>query len=94
MNRKQRRQRKKIIKKSKVKTSELDQKLGLFDLLPTECMICSKGFDKTSKAMVQSWNVVVREKEQVVRVYCPECWTKATNLLNELGIKPDERQAR
>ena len=92
MNRKQRRQRDRIIKKSKAKTSDLDQKLGLFDLIPDECMLCSKGFDKTSKAMVQSWNVVVREKQKVVRVYCPTCWTKAQNLLNELGMELDEKQ--
>ena len=92
MNRKQRRQRQKIIKKSKVKQTDFDQKLGLFELIPEECLLCHKGFDKTDKAMVQTWNVVVREKEQVVRVYCPECWTKAISLLNELGIKPDEKQ--
>lgn len=93
MNRKQRRQRDRIIKKSKAKTSDLDQKLGLFDLIPDECMLCSKTFDKTNKAMVQSWNVVVREKQKVVRVYCPTCWTKAQNLLNELGMKLDEKQS-
>ena len=32
MNRKQRRQRKKMIKKSKAKKTDLNQKLGLFDL--------------------------------------------------------------
>ena len=27
--------------------------------------------------MVESWNVVVREEEGVVRLYCPDCWDKA-----------------
>ena len=94
MNRKQRRERNRVIKKSKAKTSDLDQKLGLFGLLPEECMTCHKSFDKSNKAMVQTWNVVVREKERIVRVYCPTCWTKAQKLLSELGIKPDERQNR
>jgi len=94
MNRKQRRQRDRIIKNSKAKTSDLDKKLGLFDLIPDECMICQKGFDKSNKSMVQTWSVVVREKERIVRVYCPTCWTKAQKLLAELGIKPDERQDR
>jgi len=94
MNRKQRRKRDKIIKKSKTKASELDKKLGLFELLPSECMICQKSFDKTNKSMVQTWNVVVRETQKIVRVYCPTCWTRAQSLLNELGIQPDERQTR
>ena len=81
MNRQQRRKRDRTIKKSKSKTSEFEQKLGLFDLIPSDCMICHKGFDKTNKEMVQSWSVVVREKERIVRVYCPECWTKAKSLV-------------
>ena len=94
MNRQQRRQRDKIIKKSKKKTTELDKKLGLFDMLPSECLVCHKSFDRTSKEMVKTWNVVVREKQRVVRVYCPTCWTKAKNLLEELGLDSDERQIR
>ena len=91
MNRKQRRLRQKSIKKSKSKQSELNQKLGLFDLMPDDCMICHKEFDKKNKEMVKSWNVVVREKEQIVRIYCPECWTKARNLLSELGLEFNEQ---
>jgi len=94
MNREQRRRRKKIIKKSKTKATELNQKLGLFNLLPSECMICQQSFDKTNKEMVKTWNVVVREKEQVVRVYCPTCWNKAQSILGELGIEPNEKQNR
>ena len=92
MNRQQRRKRDRLIKKSKAKASEFDQKLGLFELIPEECMICQANFDKTSKEMVSTWNVVVREKEKIVRIYCPTCWTKAQNLLSELGMIPDEKQ--
>ena len=91
MNRQQRRKRNKLIKKSKTKQSELNQKLGLFDLIPHDCMICHKDFDKTNKEMVKTWNIVVREKESIVRLYCPECWTKARNLLSELGLEFDEQ---
>ncbi len=94
MNRQQRRKRNKAIKKSKSKASEFEQKLGLFDLMPDDCMICHKGFDKTNKEMVQTWSVVVREKERIVRVYCPECWTKAKSLVEELKDRQDERQDR
>ena len=86
MNRQQRRARDRKIKKSKKKKTELEQKLGLFDLLPEECMICSKSFDRKNKEQVQSWNVVVREKEKLVRVYCPTCWGKAKQLIDDLNL--------
>ena len=86
MNRKKRRQRDRIIKKSKAKTNDLQQKLGLFDLMPNDCFICHKEFDKTDKEMVKSWNVVVREKERSVKVYCPTCWNKAIDLLKRHGV--------
>ena len=87
MNRQQRRARDRKIKKSKKKKTELEQKLGLFDLLPEECMVCMKPFDKKSKEQVQSWNVVVREKEKLVRVYCPTCWGKAKQLIEEMNLE-------
>ena len=87
MNRKERRARDRKIKKSKKKKTELDQKLGLFDLLPSECMICAEPFDRSNKEQVMSWNVVVREKEKVVRVYCPTCWNKAKQIIEEIGTR-------
>ena len=86
MNRQQRRARDRKINKSKKKKTELEQKLGLFDLLPEECMVCNKPFDRKNKEQVQSWNVVVREKERLVRVYCPTCWGKAKQLIDDLDL--------
>ena len=77
MNRKQRRERQRAIKKADKKGSEMEQKLGLFDKIPKNCLTCSEKFDKLNKEMVMSWNVVVREKEGKVRLYCPTCWDKA-----------------
>jgi hypothetical protein len=94
MNRKQRRMRKKVLKKSKVDEKSFEKKLGLFDLLPEECMICHSKFDKTDKEMVSTWQVSVREEQRVVRVYCPPCWNKAQNLLKELGANKHEEQKR
>tara|TARA_R100000406_G_C3056328_1_gene110132 strand:- start:291 stop:575 length:285 start_codon:yes stop_codon:yes gene_type:complete len=94
MNRKQRRARDRQIKKSKAKTSEMEQKLGLFDLMPNECLVCHKSFDKTDKEQVMSWNVVVREQEQSVKIYCPSCWNSAIKILNEIGVSPDEGQTK
>ena len=94
MNRKQRRMRKKALKKAKVGEKAFENKMGLFDLIPEDCMLCHAKFDKTSKDMVRTWQVTVREKEKIVRVYCPSCWSKAQNLLNDLGINNNEEQKR
>jgi len=94
MNRKQRRARDKKIKKSKEKTTEVEQKLGLFDLMPKECLVCSEPFDKSNKEMVKTWNVVVREQEKSVKIYCPTCWNNAVKILKEVGAIPDEGQTK
>ncbi len=92
MNRKQRREKDRKIKKSKQKNTDLERKIGLFDLMPKDCLVCHARFDKTNKEMVKSWNVVVREKEKIVRIYCPTCWNKAKKLLQEFGVPTDEKQ--
>ena len=86
MNRAQRRARKRRINKSKKQKTELEQKLGLFDLLPEECMVCAEPFDRKNKEQVKTWSVVVREKESVVRVYCPSCWAKAKEIIDQLNL--------
>ena len=78
MNRQQRRAQARANKKNQNK--EVEQKLGLFEKIPKNCLTCDKKFDKLNKEMVMSWSVVVREKEEEVRLYCPTCWDKATEL--------------
>ena len=34
--------------------------------------------------MVTSCNVVVRENEKVVRLYCPQCWTTAKRIIQDV----------
>jgi len=63
---------------------ELKKKMGLFNKLPDQCMVCQKDFDKKDKTMVMSWSVVVRRKEEIVRLYCPECWNQANKLIKEI----------
>ena len=87
MNRQQRRARDRQIKKSKQKKTDLEQKLGLFELIPEDCFICHKGFNKKDKEMVKTWNVVVREQERSVKIYCPECWSRAVEILKEHGVQ-------
>ena len=69
--------------KKKQKTKDLEQKLNMFDSLGEECLTCQTSFDKTNKEMVQSWIVVVREKENKVNLYCPTCWETAIKTLQQ-----------
>ena len=85
MNRKQRRERQRQLKKLNNKP-ELEQKLGLFDKLPDHCLSCHKSFNKSDKSMVMSWSVVVREGKGVVRLYCPDCWKKASDIVRNTKI--------
>jgi hypothetical protein len=40
-------------------------------------------FDRKNKQQVQTWFVTVRNAEKLVRIYCPECWGKATKVVEE-----------
>jgi len=57
--------------------------MNMFEHLPDECSACELEFDKQDREMVMTWNVVVREKEEIVRLYCPECWGKAQEIIKE-----------
>ena len=80
--------RKDMAKKKKNAEKEMATKVALFGKLPNKCLTCEKPFDKTNKEMVKSWNVVVREEEEVVRLYCPDCWQKAQDIIK--GFKQRE----
>ena len=70
--------------KAKQAKKRMAQQLSMFDELGDECSACDKPYDKKSKEHVATWNVVVREKEKIVRLYCPECWTMAHDLIKEI----------
>ena len=55
----------------------------MFSRLGDECLACTKPFDKTDKEQVASWTVVVRESEKKVNLYCPDCWGKARQVVEE-----------
>jgi uncharacterized protein with PIN domain len=82
MNREQRRAMAKQAKKDG--NEDVAEKVALFGKLGDECLVCNKPFDKKDKEMVMSWNVVVREVEEKVNLYCPECWSGALELLKEI----------
>ena len=71
-------------KKHKKAEKKMAKKLMMFDMLDDECAACEKPFDKNCKEHATTWNVVVREKEKVVRLYCPDCWDKTNKLIQEI----------
>jgi len=79
MNRKTRRAMQRQM--GKTTANELAEKMFQFDKLPVYCSACQKDFDKSDKSMVLSWNVVVRQ--EVVRLFCPECTNKTKEILDE-----------
>jgi len=81
MNRKQRREMKR--KLGEEKSQKLAEKIFQFDKLPDACLTCEKSFDKKSKEMARTWNVVVQDKD-TVRLYCPECWKIALDIIDKL----------
>ena len=80
MNRKQRRESQKKMKKE---NKEMAQKVALFGKLSDHCDACLIEFDKTDREMVATWNVVVRKEEEIVRLYCPTCWGTAVKIAKE-----------
>ena len=76
--------RKMARKRAKKAKKEMKQQLMMFEKLGDSCAACEKEFDKKSKEHAMTWNVVVREKEKVVRLYCPECWDKANKIIKEI----------
>ena len=78
--------------KAKKAKKAMAEKVALFDKLGTECLTCQKPFDKTNKEQVLSWSVVVRNKENKVNLYCPECWNNATQVIEDFTKRNEENK--
>ena len=44
-----------------------------------------------NKEQVQSWFVVVKNEENKVRLYCPDCWQKAKDLVEDFRKRVEEK---
>jgi hypothetical protein len=75
MNRKQRRE----LQRNKG-SQDVQEQVALFNKLPDHCLTCEKPYDKNNKEMAMTWSVVVHGEEEVVRLYCTECWEKAKKI--------------
>lgn len=81
-------------KKQKEIKKDLKQKMGMFDMLPEECLACEEPFDKKDREQVMSWNVVVRGENDTVRLYCPDCWEKAQTIIKDFDQRIRERETQ
>ncbi len=73
--------RKKAQQAKKNAEQEVATKVALFGKLGDKCLTCEKRFDKMNKEQVMTWSVVVRDEEETVRLYCPACWDKAVEIV-------------
>jgi len=78
-------------KQKKKAEKEMVEKIALFGKLPSNCLTCEKSFDKMNKQQVMSWSVVVREKEDKVNLYCPDCWEGAKKLVEDLKKRMENK---
>ena len=82
MDKRQKKKLKRAAKKKKEKAQTqrqqdyLKKQINMFDRLPETCNACTKAFPKTREAHM-TWKVTVRNKEQQVRLFCPDCLEKA-----------------
>ena len=50
-----------------------------------------KAYDRNDKEMAMTWSVVIHDAEELVRLYCPECWEKAKKITEEFAKHLEEK---
>ena len=70
-------------KKEKDTEKKMSEQLTMFDKIGDHCLACNEPFDKTDKEQVKTWTVVVRTTEKKVNLYCPACWNKAHDIIED-----------
>lgn len=70
----------------------LAEKVALFGHLDNKCLTCEKLFNKMDREQVMTWNVVVRQEEEKVNLYCPDCWNKAREIIDGLKERLKHRK--
>jgi len=86
VNKKHKKRLKRAAKKKQEKATsqqselKLKKQLGLFEQLPQECSLCGVTFPKTREAHM-SWQVVVHNTRETVRLFCPQCQNQAKKVV-------------
>ncbi len=97
MDKKQKKKLKRSQKKKKDKSfaveteRRLKKQMNLFDRMPKACSTCREEFPQTRKAHM-SWRVVVRNEENLVRLFCPTCLSQAKKLAEEQSASQQETE--
>ena len=78
----QRKQAKKKLKKTQEKMTET---LGLFGKLPDHCLACKLPYNRKSKEAALRWRVSVNAEEEIVKLYCPQCWAMAQQIAEDIS---------
>tara|TARA_Y100000004_G_C8643665_1_gene298122 strand:+ start:192 stop:482 length:291 start_codon:yes stop_codon:yes gene_type:complete len=90
MNNKKRQQKlKRRLKRKKQKDKkrldkdlqDVNNKIALFQRRPDECSACNKEFPEKDREAHMAWQVVVRNEEETVRLFCPDCQEKAKRVV-------------
>ena len=76
-------QRKKRKNKSQASQGKMAETIGLFGKLPDHCLACKMLYDKKNKLMASKWRVMVDSKKEEVKLYCPQCWAIAMQMIEE-----------
>lgn len=85
MDKKQKKKLKRAVKKKKTQAAvqqaetKLKKQMNMFDRMPATCSLCKAPFPRTREAHM-AWRVTVRNAEQEVRLFCPECQKKPKEL--------------
>lgn len=79
-------------KKLKEIQRDLSKKVMMFDKIGDECLACEEPFDKSDIEMVRSWHVIVRKEEDIVNLYCPECFAAATKVVKDFAEKVEKER--
>ena len=90
MNNKKRQQKlKRRLKRKKQKAKKrldkdlqnVNNKIALFQRRPDECSACNKEFPEKDREAHMTWQVVVRDEEETVRLFCPDCLEKVKQVV-------------
>ena len=79
--------RKMLRRQEQAAKKKMKKQLSTFGSLGEECNACAKEFDKKSKEHAETWRVVVRKDKNRVTLFCPDCWDKAKQLVDQLEEK-------
>ena len=60
---------------------KVSKQAALMMQTPKECFVCNKPFDKTSET-VKEWKIAVYEDRKILKLYCPQCWKQAKDVVD------------